>query len=173
MAVRPAPSDGEGVCDRIEVWIDGKRVAVHCRSYERNGCVLNLDHYLEVFLTKPGALQFSIPFKQAILPEDYHKLHRAMRCCAGPRTGDKEFVRVLMLLRDYSAEEVLWAVQVALERHSYHADAVRTLLLMRRYPDQAPPDLDPDFCDQLPPLKIPPASTQHFSRLLPKGSAVH
>lgn len=39
--------------ERIEVWADQERIAVHQRSYERNGTVLSLDHYLEVFLSKP------------------------------------------------------------------------------------------------------------------------
>ncbi len=127
--------------DRVTVWVDQECIAEHPRSYERHQSVLALDHYLEVFLRKPGALEDAIPFKQAILPEAYHKLHRALRY-ADLRNGDKEFVRVLMLHRQYPAEEVRWAVTEALERHIYHADGVQALLAMRHSANGTPPSLD-------------------------------
>lgn len=154
--------------DRIEVWVDQERVAEHPRSYERQQSVLALDHYLDVFLRKPGALQYGIPFKQAMLPEAYHKLHRALRY-ANSRSGDKEFVRVLMLHREYPPEDVLWAVTEALERRIYSADVVRTLLVMRHSANDTPPSLDPERFESLPVVDVPPARTEHFNRLLPKG----
>ena len=158
--------------DRIEIWVDQERVAEHPRSYERHQSVLALDHYLDVFLHKPGALQYAIPFKQAILPEDFHKFHRALQF-AYPRSGDKEFVRVLMLLREYPAEDVLSAVSEALKRGLYYSDAVRALLAMKHSAVSTPPSLDPDQFEHLPALDIPPARIQHFSRLLPKGGKIH
>lgn len=158
--------------DRVEVWVDREKVAQHVRCYERHGTVLALDHYLDVFLRKPGALQFAIPFKQAILPEAYHKFHSALKYANGPRTGDKEFVRVLMLLREHAPEDVLWAVTEALERGAWYADAVRSLLVMRSMP-QPPRPLHPDEFMNMPVLEIPPAGIQHFNRLLRKGGTVH
>lgn len=166
------PATVKAYVDRIEVWVDQERVAAHIRAYERNGSVLALDHYLDVFLQKPGALQFAIPFKQAILPEAYHRFHRALRC-GTPRTGDKEFVRVLMLLRQYPPEEVLWAVTEALQRGLYHADGVSSLLVMRHSPYKPAEPLHPDEFMNMPTVDVPPARTDHFSRLLRKGGVVH
>ena len=162
----------KGYVDRVEVWIDRQCVATHPRSYERHGSVLALDHYLDVFLKKPGALQYAIPFKQTILPEAYHKLHRGLRL-ALPHNADREFVRVLMLHREYPADEVLAAVGEAADRHLYHADAVRSLLVMRHSPQPAPASLDPAAFLNMPRVDIPPARTDHFSRLLKKGGVIH
>ncbi len=162
----------KGYVDRVEVWIDQQCVATHPRSYERQGSVLALDHYLDVFLKKPGALQFAIHFKQAILPEAYHQFHQALRF-ASPRSGDKEFVRVLMLHREYPPDEVLAAVGEAVDRRLYYADAVRSLLVMRHSPQSAPASLDPDEFMNIPCVDIPPARTDHFNRLLRKGGVVH
>ena len=40
----------------VEIWYQGRRVASHERCYERHQKVLELDHYLDVLLKKPGAL---------------------------------------------------------------------------------------------------------------------
>jgi hypothetical protein len=117
-------------------------------------------------------LEYSIPFKQALLPLPFHKLHMAFKWVY-PRSGDKEFVRVLLLLREYPPEDVLWAVEGALQRGSYSADAVRTLLLMGRDVVDAPASLDPEEHPNLPVINVPPARTDHFNRLLPKGGVVH
>ena len=158
--------------DRVTVWVGHECVAEHPRSYGRHQSVLTLDHYLEVFLTKPGALKYSIPFKQALLPEAYHELHRALRY-SDVRRGDKEFVRVLMLHRQYPAEEVLWAVTEALERHIHHADGIQALLLMRHSAHDAPSSLDLQEYNHLPTVAVPPVRTEHFSRLLPKRGVFH
>ena len=153
--------------DRVTIWVDQECVAEHPRSYERHESVLALDHYLEVFLRKPGALEYAIPYKQAILPEAYHKLHRALKF-ANVRSGDKEFVRVLMLHRHYPAEAVLWAVTEALERRLYYADGVLSLLLMRLSASDEPSSLDPEEYDHLPTVAVAPVRIEHFSRLLPE-----
>lgn len=167
------PATVKAYVDRVEVWVGREQVAQHVRCYERHGTVLALDHYLDVFLRKPGALQFAIPFKQAILPEAYHAFHRALKQAHGPRSGDKEFVRVLILLRQYAAEDVLWAVTEALQRGAWYADAVRSLLVMRSMPQETPRSLDPNEFMNMPVMQIPPAGTEHFNRLLRKGGAVH
>lgn len=158
--------------NRVEAWVDHQRVAEHVHCYERNQSILALDHYLEVFLTKPGALQFAIPFKRAILPEAYHTLHQALRW-GDPRGGDKEFIRVLMLLRKYSQADVLWAVEEALRRGVHYADAVRSLLVMRHSTHETPQSLNPKKFAHVPAVVVPPARTDHFSRLLPKGGVIH
>lgn len=158
--------------DRVEIWIDQECVAVHNRSYKHNDAVLNLDHYLEVFLQKPGALQYSIPFKQAVLPEAYHEIHRALRN-SNSRNGDKEFVRVLMLLRQYPAQEVEQAITEALERGICHADGIRVLLAMKHSALSTPPALDQEQIKRLPAVNVPSARTEHYSRLLPKGGVIH
>ena len=45
----------------VEIWHHGKCVARHERSFGRFEKVLDLEHYLEVLLKKPGALAGSTP----------------------------------------------------------------------------------------------------------------
>jgi len=48
----------------VEIWYQGRRVASHERCYERHQKVLELDHYLDVLLKKPGALPGSTALEQ-------------------------------------------------------------------------------------------------------------
>lgn len=157
--------------DRLEVWADQQRIASHQRSYERHGTVLLLDHYLEVFLRKPGALEYAIPFKQSLLPQAYHQFREQLRW-QQPKRADREFVQLLMLHREYDPTEVHKAVAAAVERLNCSVDTVRALLAMQATPT-APPPLDPQARERFPALDLPAVSTAHFSRLLPKGGLVH
>lgn len=58
--------------DRVEIYHGLQRIASHPRCYERDQDVLSLDHYLDLLLAKPGALDQAKPFREAALPEIYH-----------------------------------------------------------------------------------------------------
>ncbi len=48
----------------VEIWYEGRRVARHERGYGNGQQFFNLEHYLEVFECKPGALSGSKPLVQ-------------------------------------------------------------------------------------------------------------
>lgn len=51
--------------EKISVFHDGKKVATHERSYRQGAWSLKLEHYLNTFLRKPGALKGSVALRQA------------------------------------------------------------------------------------------------------------
>lgn len=51
--------------EKISVFYDGKKVAAHERSYRQGAWSMKLEHYLDTFLRKPGALKGSVALKQA------------------------------------------------------------------------------------------------------------
>jgi transposase len=87
---------------RLEIYSANTQelLAVHQRSYDRGQEFLVLDHYLELLARKPGGLvnakvvRHMSPLWKELLAQMKSKLHR----------GDKEFIRMLLLLRSYSQE---------------------------------------------------------------------
>jgi transposase len=156
---------------RIEVWANQQQVACHARCYAQNESVLVLDHYLEIFLSKPGALQYAIPFKQAMLPPEYRAFHAALQR-QSPRRADRQFVELLLLHRRYGEGVVRQAVAEAMERQSPSFETVQLLLQMHEAGEPVP-SLTPDVRARLPELNLPSVSTTHFNRLLGKGGEVH
>lgn len=54
--------------DHIAVYCGVQKIAQHLRSYVRDQEVLELDHYLDLLLKRPGALSHARPFQAASLP---------------------------------------------------------------------------------------------------------
>jgi hypothetical protein len=132
--------------DKITVFHQGKEVAVHPRNYGTYQEILDLDHYLELLYYKPGALSGSIPLKQAkekdSWPEEYEKLWKILKERYGEAEGTRELLNVLMLHRQFPAEEVHIAVGLAIEYGCYQSGAVFLLLRQVQKTEEIPPPLE-------------------------------
>ena len=75
----------------VEVWQERKLVARHERSFARYEQVLDLEHYLDVLLRKPGALAGSRPLQQCRerghWPESFDQLCRVCNAARASRPG--------------------------------------------------------------------------------------
>lgn len=111
--------------DRIDIYVGSERVASHRRSYGRCQEIYDLDHYLDALLQKPGALDQAKPFRAAQLPSVFHRFLAELRARG---RHDREFVRILMLLRRYPMAEVTAALEQALAPKTVSYDAVGQLL---------------------------------------------
>lgn len=116
----------------LEVRHEGRLVAAHVRLQGTYGEKLDLDHYLELLLDKPGALARSRPLRQSRdegrWPADYDRLWTALKERWGDAQGTRELVKVLMLHREEHGELVHVAVGLALEYGCCDAGAISTLL---------------------------------------------
>jgi hypothetical protein len=103
-------------------------IALHARSYERDEEMLDPHHYLPVLLRKPGAFERATPIVAWPLPPVYDTYRRRLKERHEGSQGIREYIRILMLLKDHPEEEVTAAVEKALSYGISSADGVINLL---------------------------------------------
>jgi hypothetical protein len=112
----------------LEVFDASRRVATHPRLITRGGCQLELDHYLEILLGKPGALPGSTALAQARAAGRFTAGHEAFWAAAraghGDAAGTRALIEVLLLHRRLPAAAVLAGIRAAVAAGSASADVV-------------------------------------------------
>lgn len=130
----------------VEIWHQGNCVARHERSFGRSEKVLDLEHYLEVLLKKPGALAGSTPLEQwrarGRWPESYDRLWKILKERHGKQDGTRAMVELIMLGRKHGYPELEQAVGQALELGCFDVGAVRLLLHADRERPRSPEPLE-------------------------------
>ena len=89
--------------DEIRVRFRGKELARHKRSYENHTFTLNIEHYRETLLRKPGALRNSLCLKQ--MNEGLQIIWKRFFA-----DNPKEFIQTLDLLSEYSIYQLETAI---------------------------------------------------------------
>jgi hypothetical protein len=116
----------------VEIRHHGKCVARHERSFGRSEKVLDLEHYLEVLLKKPGAMAGSTPLEQwrarGRWPENYDKFWKILNERHGKQDGTRAMIELIMLGRKHGYPELEQAVSKALDLGCFDVGAVRLLL---------------------------------------------
>lgn len=106
---------------RIRVMADGKLVADHARHFGRERLICDPWHYLPVLEKKPGALRNGAPFQDWALPLAIQAVKEKL--LRSPQ-GDRAFVEVLLALRQYGADLVAMACELALEQGAVSAPVI-------------------------------------------------
>lgn len=137
----------------LEVWHDRQLVAVHERLPAKAESRLELDHYLEILLRKPGALPGSTALEQARAAGKFTPVHDAWWAAArkihGDQAGTRELIGVLLLHRHLPHEQIVLGLSNALQAGALTADAVA--LEARKSSDEHPTaDPDPGVSGNLP-----------------------
>ncbi|MGW2311314.1 IS21 family transposase [Actinomadura luteofluorescens] len=166
---------------------DGREeVARHERIRAKGGRQLELDHYLEALVRKPGALPGATALEQARAAGKFTPVHDAWWAAASKAHGDREGTRalidVLLLNRQMNHEHVVAGIAAALRAGALTADAVA--LEARKAaeadnsadvpaPEPAAPaeaatvtSLTERRLAQLPPDRRPLPSVAHYDQLL-------
>jgi transposase len=103
-------------------------VARHARAVGKGVKVLNLDHYLEVLMRKPGALPGATALAQAraagVFTAEHEALWSAARKQLGDAAGTRALIEVLLLHRHLEHADVLTGITAALSVGSISADVV-------------------------------------------------
>ncbi|MCM0616598.1 IS21 family transposase [Paenarthrobacter sp. TYUT067] len=123
------------------VVFDGRAtVARHQRIAAKHGQSVQLDHYLEVLKTKPGALPGSTVLAQARASGSFTSAHEAFwaasRRVNGDADGTRELIDVLLLHRSMDAEDIEAGITAALQVGAVSADIVA--VEARRYAASVP-----------------------------------
>ncbi len=108
---------------------DGQaEVARHERLAGKSGSRLELDHYLEVLVRKPGALPGATALEQARAAGKFTPVHDAWWAAAckahGDAAGTRELIGVLLLARRTPSEYITAGLAAALRAGALTADAV-------------------------------------------------
>jgi transposase len=103
-------------------------VARHPRAAGKGVQVLDLDHYLEILLRKPGALPGATALAQAraagVFTGEHEAFWAAARKAHGDAAGTRALVEVLLLHRRLDRDDVLAGISAALSVGSASADVV-------------------------------------------------
>ncbi len=118
---------------RVEIWHEGRQVAVHERCYGRYQEVFELEHYLDTLVHKPGALAGSKPLAQwrqaGRWPASYDQLWEELIRREGRSQGTKAMIALLQLGRAYGYPRLQAAVEAALAVGCHDQAAIEHLLL--------------------------------------------
>jgi transposase len=116
---------------RIEIYSDRKRIATHNRAFANNNWQLDPDHYLELLQQRPQAFDSARPIRQwrQKWPASLEHLLAKLQQTYGATDGIKDFISVLMLLRNNGKDQVYAAVDLALENGVGSSAGVKHLLL--------------------------------------------
>ncbi len=119
-----------GIMDEVAVYSGEKRLAVHGRKYGNNHWVLEADHYLELLRQRPGAFRDARPLSEwkKTWSSSLNSLLERFQERQGENGGIKEFIDVLLLIRNYGQKRVEDAVEQALENGLGSAAGIRHLL---------------------------------------------
>lgn len=176
----PSRQAGERLLLRAYPWhveiSDGQAVvARHARLYGKNGEQLDPLHYLQVLERKPGAFELARPIQhwRGRWPPIYERYLAALRQ-ARPDDATRQFVRILQLHAQFTAEQIVAALDRALALPCWAADGVEQLLRQAGAPSAVPPAGEAATASGLAPLAgvtIPLPDLAQYARLLPEEVA--
>ncbi len=112
----PAKYIGEKVSVKVtaqyvQIIINNEVIAIHDRVVGRYSESLILDHYLDILLKKSRALSNTKVYQPQKLPKVYEVYRKQL--IARKSKGNREFVKILMLHRDYTFKQVTEALEIA------------------------------------------------------------
>jgi hypothetical protein len=112
----------------LVVYDKNVEVARHERLIAKGGCRLELDHYLEALIRKPGAFPGATALDQARSAGKFTPVHDAWWAAAvkahGDTDGTRALIEVLLMARHIPHEHLVAGLATALRAGALTADAV-------------------------------------------------
>jgi hypothetical protein len=158
----------KATADEVKILYKGTIIASHPRIYGRNQEHITLDHYLELLLQKSRALGNTKVYKPQTLAPIYEQYRRSLN--ARSQKGNREFVKILMLHRDYPPALVTEAVEMAMAYNVYSYDGVLNILgqlLVSGSPKMNP--VSKDKLQSIPEVIVIPPDLSKYSTLMSGG----
>jgi transposase len=118
---------------KVFLYRDDEEIARHERCWQRQKQLFDPLHYLSLLGRKPGSLDHARPFAGWELPEDFGLLRRRLE--SHRADGTREYIRVLLLLREYPLGRLAIAIRHALRWGAPTADAIKQLLIPADRPE--------------------------------------
>lgn len=117
----------KGYVDKIEIYYQKTKLAIHERCYDSGKQKFQLEHYLKLLERKPRAVGQAKPVRQANLPKPFAQYHELVQSI-DPEEGDRQFVNVLLLLRRYPVHKLSEALILAVEQNRLNPADVEQLV---------------------------------------------
>jgi hypothetical protein len=121
----------------VELCHQGRCVARHERNYSRQQKILDLEHYLDVPVRKPGALAGSTPLAQwrqaGRWPESFDRSWQALNTRHGKHPGTRQMIELLQLGTGHGWERLRVVVEQALSLGCHDVAAIRHLLVAGQF----------------------------------------
>lgn len=110
--------------DRVKIVHKGQVVADHVRKSGRHESSSEPEHFLLALERKPAWLDLVPAIRDWQLPESFETLRKKLRELHGPRTGDRQYIRVLQLLLKHPSVRIDTAIQRNLHRTTLTAELI-------------------------------------------------
>ena len=116
--------------DRIDIFHGGRKITSHLRLYGNNKWQLNPLHYLELISRRPFSFDAARPIRQwrKQWPQCFEDLLERFRDKQGQTKGTKDFIKVLMLLKEHDKIDVIDAVKIAIAANISSSGAVEHII---------------------------------------------
>jgi transposase len=114
----------KGFVDRVAIVAQGRVVATHARSPEKQAMILDPLHYLATLDRKPGALDHAPVFRAWRLPACFTDFRARLERRYGLGAGARQYARVLQLLAEHPVTRLRTAIENCLREQIDTADAV-------------------------------------------------
>ncbi len=152
----------------IEILHQHEVLTHHPRCYDRNQDVFDPVHYLPLLAQRPGAFAHAKPIRRwrEHWPAAYDRLLARLQDRWPDGRGVREFVGILALHRHYAADQMVLAVEFALEFGACDAASVEQCLRQLQPPVVLPSTLDLTSQPQLAAVGCQPIDIQHYNQLL-------
>lgn len=154
--------------DQIDIMVKDSVIAHHPRNYGRNQDNIILDHYLELLLQKSRALGNTKVYNPQSLPEVYEQYRRIL-ISRNPK-GNREFVKILMLHRDYPPTYVTEAVEMAMLYNIYGYDGVLNILGQLLLKSHKVIHLSKEKLQGIPDVQVTPPDLDKYKVLMSGGA---
>ena len=149
----------KGYVDRVAIVAEGSTViATHPRSYGKKERIVDPLHFLCVLQRKPAALDHAPVYRDWNLPPSFAALRRDLEARLGPRTGARQYIRVLQLLAHHPVERIERALANTLPPTAAAIEAAVERLA--RYDESVTLPAD------LPAVTVPPPDLARYNRFL-------
>ena len=155
--------------DTVDIIIGNTVIANHTRLHGKYKESIKLDHYLDLLLKKSRALSNTKVYKPQTFPPIYEEYRRIL-LARNPK-GNHDFVKILMLHRNYPPTKVTEALEIATFHNIYGYDGVLNILGQLIVSDPKVIHLSKEMLQNIPEVRVAPPNLDKYSILTSGGAA--
>jgi transposase len=155
--------------ESLQIVHAGKVVAEHRRLEQAEASSLDPLHYLPTLLRKPATLDHANVFTTWQLPASFQELRQTLEHLHGPRTGTRQYIRVLQLLMAHPVERIERALVASRRREVFTAEIIAEKAAALACGTETPEPSPEPVLAGIPQITVPPPDLRRFDELLTRS----